>query len=156
MNLRDHEIMSTCNINGLSKQQLTRYKFTLFTRTAFIGWAWPLIQFDTWSESVPNAGCLIVKLFWTISCGVYRWNNSEEYGQMDHLNPQTKNTTITTIQSCEYACGISHWGQDKMSDISQTTYSNAFSRMKIYEFRLQCHWILFQRIKLTILHHWFR
>ena len=69
---------------------------------------------------------------------------------MDHLNPQTTNITITTIQSWEYACRISHGGRDKMAGISQTTYSNAFSWMKIYEFRLKCHWILFQRIKLTI------
>ena len=29
-----------------------------------------------------------------------------------------------------------HWGRDKIANISQTTYSNAFSRMKIYEFLL--------------------
>ena len=30
---------------------------------------------------------------------------------------------------------LTHWGQDMMAAIVQTTYSNAFSRMKIYEFR---------------------
>ena len=31
---------------------------------------------------------------------------------------------------------LSHWDQDKMDAIFQTTFSNAFSWMKIYEFRL--------------------
>ena len=31
---------------------------------------------------------------------------------------------------------LTHWGRDKMDDIFQTTFSNAFSWMKIYEFRL--------------------
>ena len=30
---------------------------------------------------------------------------------------------------------LTHWGQDKMDDIFQTTFSNAFSWMKIYKFR---------------------
>ena len=46
-----------------------------------------------------------------------------------------------------------HWGWDKMADYSQTTFSNAFSWMKIYEFRLIFHWILFLRVKLTIFQH---
>ena len=119
MNLRDNETMRTYNIKGLSKQQLACHKFTLFTRIAFISWAWPLIQFDTWSKSGSNVGCLIVKLFWTISRGVYlwlqwfdtilyeyRWRDLEEYGQMDHLNPESTNITTATTQGCEYSCGL--------------------------------------------------
>ena len=37
----------------------------------------------------------------------------------------------------------------KMDAISQTTFSNAFSRMKTYEFRLRFHWSLFLRVQLT-------
>ena len=48
---------------------------------------------------------------------------------------------------------ITHWGRDKMADISQTTFSNTFSWMKTYEFRLLFHWILFLRVKLTISYH---
>ena len=36
-----------------------------------------------------------------------------------------------------------HWGQDKMSAILQTTFSNRFYIMKMYEFRLTVHWCLF-------------
>ena len=40
--------------------------------------------------------------------------------------------------------------------ISQTTFSNAFSWMKILEFRLKFHWRLFLRVQLTIFQQWFR
>ena len=49
-----------------------------------------------------------------------------------------------------------HWGRDKMDAISQTTFSNAFSWMKMHEFRLRFHWSLFLRFELTIFQHWFR
>ena len=51
---------------------------------------------------------------------------------------------------------LTHWGRDKMAAISQTTLSNAFSRMKISEFWLKFHWSLFLRVWLTIFQHWFR
>ena len=35
---------------------------------------------------------------------------------------------------------LTHWGRDKMAAISQTTFSNVFSWMKTYEFRLRFHW----------------
>ena len=44
----------------------------------------------------------------------------------------------------------------QMDAISQTTFSNAFSWMKMFEFRLKFHWSLFVRFQLTILQHWFR
>ena len=44
----------------------------------------------------------------------------------------------------------------KMAAISQTTFSNAFSEMKMYEFRLRFHLSLFLRLELTIYQHWFR
>ena len=43
-----------------------------------------------------------------------------------------------------------HWGWGKMDAISQTTSTNAFSWMKIYEFRVRFHWILFLMFKLAI------
>ena len=52
--------------------------------------------------------------------------------------------------------GLTHWGRDKMAAIFQTTFSNAFPRMKIYEFRLKFHWSLFLRIQIIIVQHRFR
>ena len=49
-----------------------------------------------------------------------------------------------------------HWVWHKTVVIFQTTFSNAFSWMKIYEFRLRFHWSLFLRVQLTIFQHWSR
>ena len=51
---------------------------------------------------------------------------------------------------------LTHWGRDKMAVIFQTTFSNGFSWMKMYEFRLTFHWSLFLGVQLTIFQHWFR
>ena len=51
---------------------------------------------------------------------------------------------------------LTHWGRGKMDAISQTTFSNEFSWMKMYEYRLKFHWNLFLRVQLTIFQHWFR
>ena len=48
-----------------------------------------------------------------------------------------------------------HWGQDKMATILQT-FSNAFSWIKMYKFRLRFHWSFFPRVEFTIFQHWFR
>ena len=37
---------------------------------------------------------------------------------------------------------LTHWGRDKMDAISQTTFSNTFSWMKMFEFWLNFHWSL--------------
>ena len=51
---------------------------------------------------------------------------------------------------------LTHWGRDKMAVIFQTTFSNAFSWIKMFKFRLRFHWSLFPGIQLTIFQHWFR
>ena len=43
-----------------------------------------------------------------------------------------------------------------MAAVSQTTLSNAFSWMKMPEFRWRFHWSLSLRVQLTIIQHWFR
>ena len=49
-----------------------------------------------------------------------------------------------------------HWGRDKMAAISQTTLSNPFSWMKMFELRITFHWSLLLWFQLTIFQHWFR
>ena len=51
---------------------------------------------------------------------------------------------------------LTQWGQDNMAANSQTTLSNAFSIMKINEFRLAFHWSLFLSFESTMFQHWFR
>ena len=47
---------------------------------------------------------------------------------------------------------LTNWGREKMAAMSQTTFSNAFSCMKMYEFR----WSLFLKFESTIIQHWSR
>ena len=51
---------------------------------------------------------------------------------------------------------LKHWGRDKMAAIFQTTFSIAFSWIKMYEFRIRFHWNSFLSVKLIIFQHWFR
>ena len=51
---------------------------------------------------------------------------------------------------------LTHWDQDTMYAIFQTTFSNAFSWMKMFKFWLRFHWSLFPRFQFTIFQHWFR
>ena len=44
----------------------------------------------------------------------------------------------------------------QMDAIFQTTFSNAFSSIKMYEFLLKFHWSLFLGVQFTIFHHWLR
>ena len=45
---------------------------------------------------------------------------------------------------------LTHWCWDKMVAFFQTTFSNAFSWMKIYKFQLWFHCSVFPRVQLTI------
>ena len=60
------------------------------------------------------------------------------------------------VRSLHIICHLTHWGRDKMAAISQTTFSNGFSWMKMYGFWLTFHWSLFLGVQLTIFQHWFR
>ena len=51
---------------------------------------------------------------------------------------------------------LSQCGREKMATILLTTFSSAFSWMKMYEFWFKFHWSLFLRVLLTIFQHWFR
>ena len=51
---------------------------------------------------------------------------------------------------------LTHWDRDEIYNISQTIFSNVFTSMKMFEFRLKFHWSLFPRVQLTIFQHWFR
>ena len=51
---------------------------------------------------------------------------------------------------------LAHWGRNKMGAFFQTTFSNAFSSIKMFEFQLTFHWSLFLRVQWIIFQHWFR
>ena len=75
-----------------------------------------------------------------------------------HTIEITSSTHVTRIKCFggENLCKqrlLTYWG-DKMAAIFQTTFSNGFSWMKIYEFWLTFHWSLFLWVQLTIFQHW--
>ena len=98
------------------------------------------------------------------------WYNSVDIGSgncllLDSTDPlpekqqqQEQQQQKTKLSDACPLCWVeqTHWGRDKMAAISQTTFSDAFSWMKMYEFRLRFHWSLFSGIELTISQHWFR
>ena len=50
---------------------------------------------------------------------------------------------------------LTRWDRDKMAVIFQRTFSNAFSWMKMIEFRLEFHWSWLLGVQLTIFQQWF-
>ena len=62
---------------------------------------------------------------------------------------QTHNNRADSKQMLKFILYSTHWGRDKMATISRTTFSNAFSWMKMYDFRLQFHCNLFSKVQLT-------
>ena len=54
------------------------------------------------------------------------------------------------LQCWHYTWLFTHWGQDKIAVIFQTTFSNAFSWMKMHDLRLRFYWNLFLRFKVRI------
>ena len=85
------------------------------------------------------------------------------------VNDCITTTKQSTTKPCAYFLGytvywhklaslsfdeLTYW--DKMAVISKTKSRNTFCWMKMFEFRLIFHWILFLMVQLTIRHHCFR
>ena len=89
-------------------------------------------------------------------------NRFQESTITDNINTTKQSTSnynwyqTTTKHSTTRTMCLTHWGRDQIDAISQTPFSNVFSRMKVNEFRLGFHWSLFLRFELTIFQHWFR
>ena len=87
---------------------------------------------------------------WSVNIGSGNWLVSSG----NKPSPGTKVTqSYTAIWSHNE---LTHWGRDKTAANFLTTFSNAFSWMKIYKFRFRFYWSLFPSVQLTIFHHWFR
>ena len=83
--------------------------------------------------------------------GVYFPGGTESV-TLDRWGPKMRKYVQTNRAQAQ----LTHWGRDKVDASSQTTFWNAFSPMKIYEFHLRFDWSLFLRFKLIIFQHWFR
>ena len=85
--------------------------------------------------------------------GPYWWqiNNGSYTGLGQPENKPMPNLVFAKILTSR-GNELTHWGRDKMAAIFQTTVSNAFSWMKLYEFWLKFHWSLSQGVQLTMFH----
>ena len=106
-----------------------------------------------WSVDSPHKGPVIGKVFpccdvimRSFSTALWKWASPVSM-------PLSISYLISKILT-HYV--LTHWGWDKMAAISQTTLSNPFSWMKIFQFRIKFDWSLFLRFQLTIFQHWFR
>ena len=123
--------------------------------------------------TVYRDSCQASKLFWiSMNCSVvncyvchYTANKAAMYRKVmftclkdDICTRSVKGcaTTASTFRWVSVTAALTHWGRDKMAAISQTTFSRAFSWMKMFEFRLKFHWSLFPNVQSTIFQHWFR
>ena len=70
--------------------------------------------------------------------------------------PRLYNDRDKTNHNIQQTTSITHPSRDKIATISQTTFSKAFSWMKMYENSVRFHWYLFIRFEPTISQHWFR
>ena len=58
--------------------------------------------------------------------------------------------SLHMLVCCWFLRILTHWGRDQMAAIFQTTFSNAFSWIKLYEFGVKFRWSLFLKVQLTI------
>ena len=105
----------------------------------------------TWKDRLRNGGHFVRgKKSWSSHIWYHWWlsyiyiYNMYNIGFGDRLRQCCQVTVSVQAR-------LTHWGRD----ISQI-FSNAFSWIKIYEFRLRFHWSVFSGVQLTICQHWFR
>ena len=85
-----------------------------------------------------------------------RIENVSTFCQRKEHRDRNEKSSITGDMELSSKAMLTHWGPDKMIVIFKTIFSNAFSWMKMYGFRLWFHWTLFPMVQLTISYHWFR
>ena len=74
----------------------------------------------------------------------------KDIGKIDQWYTKTRHKKEMTVGIFLGMWSSTHLSLDKMAAFSQTTFSNAFSWMKMYEFHLRFHWNLFLWYKLII------
>ena len=112
-----------------------------------------LLQLSNSAMHSANAVLAIMVTFFEVICWFMILNSCLLIGS--HCSDDSQNLESSQlIYSMDYA--LTHWGRDKMATIFQTTFWNAFSWMKMFEYRLKFHWNLFLRVQLIIFQHWFR
>ena len=94
-----------------------------------------------------------INLFQAVAPNPIDWSRYERTDQPWILTTRPQSSAISGHR---WLTTLTHWGQDEVNNISQTTFSNVFPSMKMFQFRLKFDWSLFLRVQLTIFQHWFR
>ena len=99
----------------------------------------------------------IIKIESSLPCSHFGSSRcfSDKFCEMNILKKNSTFSLSTQLHLAPWAC-LTHWGRNQMDAVSQTTVSNEFSGMKMYEYRLRFNWNLFLRVQWTIFQHWFR
>ena len=108
-----------------------------------------LIRAVYWKMSFSNSPCRSIS--WTLRVQLISW---KYHRALLVITQHSGNGLVPSDNKPLPESMLTHWGRDKMDAISQTTYSSAFSWMKMFEFRLKFHWRMFLRVQLTIIHQW--
>ena len=136
---------------------LIRVLIRLFSCYNFLVWIIPSFKYMCfWLGALQQHKWLVdfaVPVYWCVIFSIIQSSST----QSTHKSC----VCFGTVYPKQYVRGfvvlpLAHWGWDKIDAISQTTFSNAFSWMKMLELRLKFHWSLFPRVQLTICQHWFR
>ena len=146
------------------------HHFSISLITRFVGPAWGPSGADS-----TQVGPMLAP--WTLLSGMITIQHAHEFivivlllfmAIVQMTNTYNHNNRVYGENQCIFATcffflnhqlsmqGLTHWGRDKIVAISQTKFQNAFSWMKMYEFRSRFHWNLFLMFELTILHHRFK
>ena len=74
-----------------------------------------------------------------LSLDVMKLNSIDAIVELRRTSPIFNISTIQGMfqQAYELLNNLTHWGREQMDAVSQTTFSNAFSWMKMFEFRLK-------------------
>ena len=119
-----------------------------------------LVQVSAWCWTAARPLSEPTLTYWSLDFkGKTIWNRNQITRIFIQRNVFIENgpcKIYTILSRPQSADMLTLWSQDKMAVISQTTSSNAFSWMKMYEFHLRFNWSLFLKYELTIFQHWLR
>ena len=105
------------------------------------------------SEIIEHRICLSV-IFCQLIPKISKDKN-DKYEQLQCAKKLSSRSTHWPLGDADVT--LTHWDRGGIIIvISQPTFSNAFSRMSMLEFRLKFHWSLFLRVQLTTFQNWFR
>ena len=111
---------------------------SILTRTKFEFWSFDVFSVDSLSKLLnKQLSCQWFDM--TLhSCGIIGFSCLIIYP----YNPVNPDKIVWAL----FQASLTHWGWDEIDAISQTTFWNAFSLMKMYWLRLRFHWNLFPRV----------